>query len=303
MLFCLLLTCYAGLRIDADSPCNLVQVRGVIQLGSQYFVLDKGEYQVKVTNDRGELLTHFGRQGEGPGEFQYPSAIGAVAGEIWVHDQIQSHVQRFTTEGKYLGVHNISAIGPLQFEPEFLILHTPTQASAFIVLDREFKEVGKVGEGMNAIGGIRVEEVVRFLQVFTTDAQGRHLYSLGVNGQTFSSYDLGTMTRQSARDLSLANYAAAQKVEDTGGGIRTSGGRPVKSVVFHEGHLYTLVVDENQEAKARMVILDPGGNIVGNSELGTYYTRIVANPGHGSAFFINEDESLIEERPLRIDSK
>jgi len=297
----LFLILQAGLTIDADSPCNLVQVRDVLQLGTRYFVLDKGEFQVKVTDERGELHYRFGHQGEGPGEFQYPSAIGAVNGEIWVHDQIQSHVQRFTVEGEYLGVHNISALGPLQFEPDHLVLHTPTQAHAFIVLNHDFKELGKVGLGMDAVGGVKVDQISKYMQAFTTDPDRKVLFSLGVNGKTFASYDLASMTLQTSRDLALDHYAGEQKVEDTGSGIRVSGNRPLKGAVFHNGHLFALIIDETEDERSRLVVLDLRGEVVRNRKLETFYTRIIGNPGHGSAFFINVDESLIEERPLDLD--
>lgn len=298
MYFYLLLTLWAGLHVDADASCNLVQVRDVIQLGDRYFILDKGEYQVKVTGAQGELHHHFGRQGEGPGEFQYPSAIGAVDGEIWVHDQIQSRIQRFTVQGQYLGVHNISALGPLQFEPEHLVLHTPTQAHAFIVLDRDVGELGRVGEGMDATGGVNVDQISKYLQAYTTGAEGQTLFSLGVNGKRFATYDLKTMTQTSVRELALDRYATSQQVQHTGSGIRVSGNRPVKGTAFHEGHLFTLVIDETKAAQARLVVLNDRGDVIQNQKLETFYNRIIPNPGHGSAFFLNVDESLIEEKPL-----
>ena len=303
MLFFFLLTLNAGLYVDADAPCDLVRVRDVLQIGSQYFILDGGDHQVKVTNDRGELLHHFGQKGEGPGEFQFPSSIGVVNGEIWVHDLISSQVQRFTPKGEYLGAHKIAALGPLQFETKHPIIHTPTQARSFIVLNGEFEEVGKVGKGMDATGGIQVDQIVHFLQVFTVDPKDQVLYSIGVNGKSITSYDLKTMRQQSMRELPLGDYAAPQKVEADGGRVRVTGGRPVKGTVFHAGHLFTLVHDEREEDHSRLVVLDTSGNFLQNTKLDTHFTHLFGNPDQGSAFFVNGEESLIEERPLVLQAK
>ena len=300
MIFCLFFTINAGLFIDADAPCNLVQVRHVLQLDDRYFILDKGDYQVKVTDARGALHYRFGRKGEGPGEFQYPSTMGVVRGEIWIHDQIKSHVQRFTTEGLYLGVHKLAAMGPIQFESKRLVLHTPTQTHMFTVFDEQFEELGQVGAGMDAIGGVNVDQIVHYLQVYALDDAGETLFSIGVNGKTITCYNLKTMALQYKRDLPLERYAAAQQVQVTESSARVQGGRPVKSAVFYKGFLFALVEDENQEEHCRLVVFDSQGTMVQNDKLETYYTRIIGNAGHDSAFFINGEESLIEERPLAL---
>lgn len=52
------------------------------------YVVDVSSREVRVFDEVGQFVRQFGREGQGPGEFSFPSAIGFDAqGRLWVRDQ------------------------------------------------------------------------------------------------------------------------------------------------------------------------------------------------------------------------
>jgi hypothetical protein len=85
---------------------------GVDSLGNLY-VLDAGQFSVSVFDRSGRHLRSFGRQGQGPGEFGFPSDMAVTsAGEVAVHDFARRALVLFDAEGSYAGTFPLP--GPLQ---------------------------------------------------------------------------------------------------------------------------------------------------------------------------------------------
>lgn len=68
----------------------------------ELLVLDGGAKTVAVYDSTGVFLRRFGREGNGPGEFQSPNRIRIEGDEVVVFDWWQSRVTRFSREGEVL---------------------------------------------------------------------------------------------------------------------------------------------------------------------------------------------------------
>jgi len=67
------------------------------------YVLDATAYRVVVFDARGRYFRTIGRQGDGPGEFGFPSAIALLpGGELVVNDAAKSNLQIFGPDGTFL---------------------------------------------------------------------------------------------------------------------------------------------------------------------------------------------------------
>ncbi len=60
---------------------------------ARVFVADTYAHDIKVFDGAGNLLANFGRRGEGPGEFNYPTHLAYAAGELYVTDTMNNRVQ------------------------------------------------------------------------------------------------------------------------------------------------------------------------------------------------------------------
>jgi hypothetical protein len=66
------------------------------------FVLDWKECHVRVFSRAGELVTTFGRKGQGPGEFSRPDRLGLLGDSVWVSDPGNRRITFFTTRGRLI---------------------------------------------------------------------------------------------------------------------------------------------------------------------------------------------------------
>jgi sugar lactone lactonase YvrE len=68
------------------------------------FVSDTQAHQIKVFDLEGKLLLTLGEQGEGPGQFNYPTYIAVLHEKLYVSDTLNARVQVISTAtGGYLG--------------------------------------------------------------------------------------------------------------------------------------------------------------------------------------------------------
>ncbi len=67
-----------------------------------FYLLDASNRQVVVVDPRGRVKRTFGREGSGPGEFQYPMTISLRTDEIWVGDLAAGRYSVFDIEGNFL---------------------------------------------------------------------------------------------------------------------------------------------------------------------------------------------------------
>jgi len=66
------------------------------------FVLDNGNYRVLAFDLDGNALREFGRQGQGPGEFQSPVGFGVAGDHVLVSDIRNNRLSTFTTDGELI---------------------------------------------------------------------------------------------------------------------------------------------------------------------------------------------------------
>ena len=70
---------------------------------NKVYVADCCNHRIQVLNSDLTFSTTFGKQGEGKGQFNYPSGITCdSAGNVYVADSRNHRVQVFTAEGKFL---------------------------------------------------------------------------------------------------------------------------------------------------------------------------------------------------------
>lgn len=115
---------------DSEGPTAFFRVFpssiGVDSLGNLY-VLDAGNFRVSVFDRAGHQIRSFGRRGEGPGEFGFPSDMAvSPAGEVAVYDFARRALVRFDEKGSYTGLDPLP--GPLQ--RQVALLHDGTIAAA-----------------------------------------------------------------------------------------------------------------------------------------------------------------------------
>jgi hypothetical protein len=67
------------------------------------YILDAGNFRVLKFDGEGGLVSTFGREGGGPGEFQFPALLAvSPGGEIFVHDYGKAGLVRFAPDGEPL---------------------------------------------------------------------------------------------------------------------------------------------------------------------------------------------------------
>lgn len=95
-------------RLDSRGNPGRAIGRGVLKrptglaydsLHKHIFVADTYAHDIKVFDDEGTLLKVIGRQGDGAGEFNYPTFLAFARGELYVADTMNSRIQVFADGG------------------------------------------------------------------------------------------------------------------------------------------------------------------------------------------------------------
>ena len=80
---------------------DLERPTGLACGGGGVYVVETGRHRVVLLGDDGSRRA-FGRRGEAPGELNYPVAIAAAAGGLWVGDTLNFRLQKLDPEGRSL---------------------------------------------------------------------------------------------------------------------------------------------------------------------------------------------------------
>jgi DNA-binding beta-propeller fold protein YncE len=89
---------------------------GLALLGDKLVIADAQLHQIVLCGPRGEFISKFGRRGNGPGEFNFPTHV-AVDGrrQIYVTDSLNHRIQVFTADGTFLRAFGSAGDGPGHF--------------------------------------------------------------------------------------------------------------------------------------------------------------------------------------------
>jgi hypothetical protein len=123
--------------------------------GDRIAVLDGDGKKVVLFDDEGKLLTQYGREGSGPGEFQYPLELtGSPGGGVFVFDVMNRRLERFD-----------SALVPLAPDP--LLVHYSggrmAFAGGFLVLPTGDPDDPRAGtQILTALSDTDTLEIVRY---------------------------------------------------------------------------------------------------------------------------------------------
>ena len=99
----------ASIGVDVgEDPYMLGRVRGVAASDRCIYVIDSQVAALRVYDWNGNYLHDLGREGEGPGEFRYPTGVGVDGtGRVWLHDQISLRIVVFSPSGEPIETSNL----------------------------------------------------------------------------------------------------------------------------------------------------------------------------------------------------
>jgi len=102
----------ASIGVDTgDDPYMLGRVRSVAASSDRIYVVDGQVPALRVYDWSGRYLRDLGREGEGPGEFRYPTGVGVDgAGRVWLHDQISTRIVVFAPSGEVVATLNLGGM-------------------------------------------------------------------------------------------------------------------------------------------------------------------------------------------------
>lgn len=88
-------------QLDGPPEAMFTRIAGAVRLpDGRYAVADQGELRITVYDTNGRLLSVFGREGEGPGEFGFVSGIWSAGGDtIGVWDSSLRRITWFRPDG------------------------------------------------------------------------------------------------------------------------------------------------------------------------------------------------------------
>lgn len=94
-----LLLCLMGFFGDAGGLTDIGYIVDAAIVHDEVYLVDINAHRVWITNLNGKVLSSFGRQGEGPGEFYYPETITVRGGRLWIGGRASRQLQEFDLNG------------------------------------------------------------------------------------------------------------------------------------------------------------------------------------------------------------
>lgn len=123
-------------------------------IADSLFIVDAQDGAIKVFSKEGRYLRDIGRQGKGPGEFDFPSSLAGRDEKIYVADTFNYRVQILDAQGRYLGGIKLAQAPQQVLIPEkgrIVVYHRPGPIPAKEKLIRCYDEKGTLlWEAMDA---------------------------------------------------------------------------------------------------------------------------------------------------------
>lgn len=81
---------------------NLIRPAGLAVSDEKLFVADTATHQIAVFSLNGQFLGQFGKRGEAPGEFNFPTHLTLdTGGSLWVTDSMNARILKFDPAGQF----------------------------------------------------------------------------------------------------------------------------------------------------------------------------------------------------------
>ena len=103
-----------------DSLLAYVSMMAISHQGEVY-VMDEDPPRVFVYGQSGQLVRQFGGEGDGPGEFRFPRAMGFLSDTLWVSDAIHRRTTLFDSNGTVVATIPVSGVGSSGVIPSALL--------------------------------------------------------------------------------------------------------------------------------------------------------------------------------------
>ena len=138
------------------------------------YILEMGDHCVKKFNSAGKFISVFGRKGQGPGEFIYPTNISVDLNDnIYVVESGNHRIQKFTNSGDILGTFRAASY-PLSLRilknSSLIINHLPFPfgGESSTQKDEKFKLISIVDNENNTIKKFCDRDVYSHWQITNT---------------------------------------------------------------------------------------------------------------------------------------
>jgi hypothetical protein len=194
------------------------------------YLLDQGEHGVHVFDVKGNWLSLFGGQGEGPGEMSWPHWMTANDETLFIVDQ-SSHIHEFDFEGNF---RKKSPVIDFFFRFEyldngfFMATLNPKSDFAYATFDRDFRKIDSYTDTLPAITGKPRQD--KRINIFH---DGKAVYGLQKYGDAFRIFssrgEIVKKGRMTATPLSDPNHDDLWIFP---------------SFVMHQGHFIANIIDK-----------------------------------------------------------
>jgi len=147
------------------------------------YLADTLQHSVYVVSTAGTIERSWGHRGDGPGEFNFPTAVALAPDRVFVLDSMNFRVQAFTREGRYL-----NAFG-----------HAANEPGGF------FRPKGLAVDSANGVVLV-VDAMFEAVQAFTYD--GRLVWAFGQGGREGGEFSLpaGILVQPDGRMVVADSY-------------------------------------------------------------------------------------------------
>lgn len=142
------------------------------------YLTDTLQHAVYVVSTDGRIERSWGRRGEQPGDFNFPTAVALGVNRVFVLDSMNFRVQVFTPEGEYLSSFGRAANEPGGF----------------------FRPKGLAVDSVNELVLV-VDAMFEVVQAFTYDGQLRWAFGRGGRGPGEFNLPAGVLVRPDGRVL------------------------------------------------------------------------------------------------------
>lgn len=174
-------------RSIGDSELKRPTGMSLDRVAQKLYIIDTLRHQLLIYTLDGRLEKAIGRRGEGPAEFNYPTAVTVAAGKVYVVDSMNFRIQTLASDGTYL-----SSFGK------------PGNRSGYLSRPK--------GIALDTDGNIYVVDAL-FETVQLFDPAGRLLYYFGSSGRDPGRFQLPTGIAIDQRNTIYVADSANHRVE------------------------------------------------------------------------------------------